>query len=292
MPPAYSPPAPPTGLRQIRLAPARTHAPVRLAALVTSAAGHLLLAAAFVGAIAWSQLNTEKVYVVNLVPSVAAVGSPRATPAPALPPRPANLNEPKPPAPEPPKAEPREARRREPEPQLPSATARERAAPPRPLALPRPGEKELPPLATPGERALPPRTAARPAETPSEALPTPPPPRGLPTGSPSGAGIRTLDVSDFPYAYYLRSVLAKVEEQWQKRAPGQEPAQKPWVIVEIQRDGKILPPRIERSSGNALYDQAALRAIADASPFGRLPDGWPRPTLRITFSFELTQEKS
>jgi protein TonB len=269
--------------------PARLH----VAALLTSAAGHLLLAAAFVGAMAWSQLNAEKVYVVNLVPSVAAVGSPRAAPAPTPPPRPATLNEPKPPpAPAPPKAEPREARRREPEPELPSATRRDRATPPRPLALPRPGEKELPPMPAPGPRALPPRTAARPAETPSEAVPAPPPPRGLPTGSPQGAGIRTLDVSDFPYAYYLRQVLAKVEVEWQKRAPGQEPTQKPWVIVEIQRDGKILPPRIERSSGNALYDQAALRAIADASPFGPLPDGWTRPTLRITFSFELNAEKS
>jgi TonB family protein len=112
---------------------------------------------------------------------------------------------------------------------------------------------------------------------------------GQVTGSTTGSGALTLDVSDFPHAWYLRQVLRKVEEQWQRRGLTQEPAQKPLVIVEIQRDGTIPVPRIDKTSGNAFYDQAALRAIMDASPFPELPRDWPKPVLRVMFRFDLKQ---
>jgi TonB family protein len=97
----------------------------------------------------------------------------------------------------------------------------------------------------------------------------------------------SADVSDFPFAWYLRQVLAKVEQGWSRRPPISEPRERPVIFVEILRDGSIAPPRIERSSGNAFYDQAALRAVIEASPFPELPKEWKRPTLRIEFGFEL-----
>lgn len=100
-----------------------------------------------------------------------------------------------------------------------------------------------------------------------------------------------MDVSDFPHAWYLRQILQKVEDSWARQAKVAEPEQKPLVYVEIQRDGSIKPPKIERSSGNEFYDLAALRAIADASPFPPLPDAWPRPSLRVLFRFELRPER-
>ncbi|MEK7839463.1 MAG: energy transducer TonB, partial [candidate division NC10 bacterium] len=121
--------------------------------------------------------------------------------------------------------------------------------------------------------------------------PAPPPPLGQTTGSVSGTGALTLDVSDFPHAWYLRQVLQKVEERWQKQGQTSEPSQKPLVLVEIQRDGSIRAPKIEKSSGNAFYDQAALRAIADASPFPPLPQEWSKPSLRVLFRFELRPER-
>ena len=65
---------------------------------------------------------------------------------------------------------------------------------------------------------------------------------------------------------------------------------KPLVVVEIQRNGSVQMPRIERSSGNAYYDQAALRAIMDASPFPELPRDWTRPVLRVMFRFDLKHQ--
>jgi protein TonB len=103
--------------------------------------------------------------------------------------------------------------------------------------------------------------------------------------------VRTLVASDFPHAWYLRQVLAKVEREWQKQAQIAELPDKPLVMVEIQRDGSIGMPKIEKSSGNAFYDQAALRAIMDARPFAPLPAEWIRPSLRVMFSFDFKPER-
>jgi protein TonB len=94
-------------------------------------------------------------------------------------------------------------------------------------------------------------------------------------------------VSDFPHAWYLRQVLQKVEDRWQRQGHASEPEDKPLILVEIQRDGSIRPPRVEKTSGNAFYDQAAVRAILEASPFPPLPEEWTRPSLRVMFRFEL-----
>ena len=110
---------------------------------------------------------------------------------------------------------------------------------------------------------------------------------GAPTGSVTGSGALTLDVSDFPYAWYLRQVLQKVEQEWQRQNQPNEPQQKPQVYVEIQRDGSIRAPAIAKSSGHSYYDNAALRAVLAASPFPKLPDDWSKPSLRILFTFDV-----
>jgi TonB family protein len=270
-----------------RLGPALRRRRLPMAALTVSAVVHVVLAGALLVAVIWGGWNARKVYVVNLVPSISAVGAPTAVaPRPVVPPPP-RVPEPTP---------PRETRPPEPAkaPSLPEGPPSSAALPPRAPALPRPGERELPTLAPPSERRSLPSAAARTTETPSEARPAPPPPAPPPgqvTGSPTGTGVRTLEASDFPHAWYLRQVLAKVEREWQKQAQIAEPGQKPLVMVEIQRDGSIGMPKIEKSSGNAFYDQAALRAIMDARPFAPLPAEWVRPSLRVMFSFDFKPER-
>jgi TonB family protein len=233
----------------------------------------------------WSGWRPEKVQVVNLVPMVAAVGAPNAPPAPSLPSRPQAPVAPRVPEPDPePKAPtpPREAPRREAPPSLPAPSLpAAKPLPPRTTALPRPGEKELPPLATPPSGSPKGEKTAEPARPPESAS------LGAPTGSVTGSGALTLDVSDFPYAWYLRQVLQKVEQEWQRQNQPNDPQQKPQVYVEIQRDGSIKAPAIHKSSGNSYYDNAALRAVMAASPFPKLPDDWSKPSLRILFTFDV-----
>src|SRR4029453_5320881 len=132
--------------------------------------------------------------------------------------------------------EPREARMPDPPkaPSLPDASLPSTPVPPRPAAMPRGGKEGWPPLAPPAERR-PITAAAKPAETPTEARPTPPPPAGTPTGSTSGTGVRTLDVTDFPHAWYLRQVLTKVEAAWQRQGHTAEPPEEAPAHRKIQR---------------------------------------------------------
>lgn len=97
----------------------------------------------------------------------------------------------------------------------------------------------------------------------------------------------SAEVSDFPFTWYLNRVQRKVAERWAEQPRVSQPAQRPLILVEILRNGSIRPPRLEKSSGDNFYDQAAVRAITEASPFPPLPEEWNRPTLRILFGFEL-----
>jgi TonB family protein len=261
-----------------------------VASIGMSLAAHLVIGAIAVGLALWADWTAPRVHVVNLVPTVAAVGTPTGRPVPPAPMPPAPQAPERPPpepraAPPPPRAVPAPPARPREALALPAAPARAAPLPPRAPALPRPGEKELPPIAAPRPAPAPTTAPERPAESP----PAPPAPVGQVTGATTGSGALTLDVSDFPHAWYLRQVLRKVEEQWQRRGLTHEPARKPMVIVEIQRNGTIPVPRIDQTSGNALYDQAALRAIMDASPFPELPRDWPKPVLRVMFRFDLKQ---
>ncbi len=248
-----------------RLGPALRKREVPLAALGVSAMGHGLFIAAFLGAVLWGGWNTSKTYVVNLVPAVAAIGNPNAPAGPSLPTRSAVPLAQRAPEPLP---EPKETVARE-APRLPEPALPNQRLPSRTTTV-RPGEKELPPLGAPA--------ASRPAPTAS---------LGQATGSPSGVGALTLDVSDFPYAWYLRQVQQKIETQWQRQSVINEPARKPVVFVEIQRNGSIRIPKITESSGNSLYDQAVVRAIVEASPFPPLPQDWSKPSLGVLMRFNL-----
>ncbi len=306
--------------------------------------------------------DQSKIYVVNLVPAEAPLGSPapRVVEAPReaprkaevrTPPRPERVEAPRPketppPKPEkapekaelpaPPKVEkvpekaelppppPPKPVRELPPPAPPRAPEVARAVPPRPaeLALPRKAEKETPTLDTSSarERLTPlpppplPATPAppRPVEparvTPAPVpAPAPPPlpaavvarpgPEPLPPGRPDPTTLRTpasnisLDVSDFPFTYYLRQLQAKISERWAPPRTAAAGGERAIVVFEIGRDGQIKEPSVEKSSGNAIYDQSALRAVMEASPFPPLPPEFRAPSLRVHFGFEFRPEQ-
>ena len=276
----------------IRMRPARGpalgKAPLPVRAAVLSAILHVVLAVAFVlGARAWSQ-SQPKTYVVNLVPAVAAAGAPQGRTTPVLPPRPEEIARAEPTRPT--ELPQREATRETAAPEMParpreSPALPDRAVAPRPSATPRAGDKELPSMASPS-----PRPAPAPERAPNEtvARATAPPPIGRRDGTPQGAGAMTLNVSDFPFAWYLRIVQGKVTERWAGKAiPGQQPV----AIFEINRDGRVTGLAIEKPSGNPYYDQAALRAVTEAAPFPPLPQEFPGQVLRVHLGFNFTAER-
>lgn len=259
--------------------------------MTLSAVGHVLTAVAvLLLAGVWNQWNTSKVYVVNLVPAVSMMGSPtsRST-VPSLPPRPV-VPEPKPTTPEP-VAKEAPAAPKPAEPSLPQPRVAARAP-----TLPRPGEKELPSLTASAQRRSPSPAAPTPSEKPGtapEARSTVPPvPLGRPGGSLTGVASLSLEVSDFPFTWYLSLVQRKVTEKWVQPSRTAEPGLRVVVLFEIARDGQVMSSKVEKSSGNAWYDQSALRAVIEANPFPQLPEGFPGQSLRVHFGFDFKPDRS
>lgn len=248
-------PGPGPALRRFRLP---------LGPLVLSAGAHVVLIVGLVVGAAMWRASQPKTYVVNLVPAVAAVGAPQSRSAPDLPPRLAS-------------APPRPATKDLPEP-APDMPARlpDRVLPSAP-ALPRAGDKELPQMATATKSA----PALSTPTTPARREP-PPPPVGSPLGAPQGAGAVTLNVSDFPYAWYIQAIHRKIQERWEGRAiEGRQPE----IIFEIERNGQLRRVTVGKTSGNSAYDQLALRAISESNPFPPLPDAFEKPTLTVGLQF-------
>jgi TonB family protein len=80
----------------------------------------------------------------------------------------------------------------------------------------------------------------------------------------------------------LRQVEGKISQRWEGQA---QDGSQPQVVFEIGRDGKIRALAVEKSSGNPLYDQKALRAITEAHPFPPLPEEFRETFLRIHMGF-------
>ena len=57
------------------------------------------------------------------------------------------------------------------------------------------------------------------------------------------------------------------------------------IVVIIERDGKIQKSWFEKKSGNALYDQCAMRAIKKAEPLPPVPKELSEDTLEIGIRF-------
>lgn len=261
-------------------------------ATIFSALLHGSLALGVVLSAGYWVTEKPKTYVVNLVPAVAAVGTPQGrTEAPPTPtPLPPRAEEVARPAPSRPAELPARESPRDMPPRARDAALPDRALPTRAPALPKAGHKELPPMASTAKAPPTPVREVTPSDrVASEAARAPQPmPLGRRDGSAQGTDAMTLNASDFPFAWYLSRVQAKVTERWAGKAlPGQQPV----AVFEINREGQVSRLAIEKSSGNSYYDQAALRAITDANPFPPLPAEFPGPSLRVHLGFNFSAER-
>jgi protein TonB len=115
---------------------------------------------------------------------------------------------------------------------------------------------------------------------------------GPSTGAGTGAvttGDVSLDAADFPFAYYIATVRRKIATNWQVPG-GSSEAIHCRVYFRVSRSGAIDGASVESSSGNFLFDQAALRAVVQANPLPPLPGGFPDSYLGVHFSFAYEEE--
>lgn len=105
---------------------------------------------------------------------------------------------------------------------------------------------------------------------------------GLSSGGGTGGGSR-LDVADFCCPDYLVQMVQRVRSNWVSRA------EVPGVTIvkfTIQRDGTVTGAEVERTSGYAALDLAALRAVVGTRQLTPLPAAYPNPTLGVHLNFE------
>jgi TonB family protein len=88
----------------------------------------------------------------------------------------------------------------------------------------------------------------------------------------------------FKYAWYLNSVISKVEENWKPPmglTDRKEAAAT--VVFTILSSGEISGVSIAGSSGISTLDNLALQAVKAAAPFGKLPVGFQGDRLDIKY---------
>ncbi|ADW68640.1 TonB family protein [Granulicella tundricola] len=179
-----------------------------------------------------------------------------------------------------------------------------KAEPVKPKAEPPPKPKEvlIPTKATPPKPT--PKVAERETpEPPRRAPATPPPPTPkATTGETSATAIPqsttqlkngtsaiTVEERSFGnrYAYYIRLISQKVNEQWlqqqQQVDARSSNGKRATITFTINRDGTPTEARVNTRSGSSSLDAAALRAIQSVDGFGPLPQG---DHISVDFSFD------
>jgi TonB family protein len=111
-------------------------------------------------------------------------------------------------------------------------------------------------------------------------------------GATGGNGADVANVStggiEFPYQPYINNIASQIIRRFQ--ASGRLNASVRFVI---RRDGSVDPDgiRLAESSGNYMFDQAAIGAVeaaAKANAFGALPPSFNEDILPVTFKFTPT----
>jgi len=89
----------------------------------------------------------------------------------------------------------------------------------------------------------------------------------------------------FPYPWYLKTVSDRLERQWK---PPEELRNntRTQVVFVIRPNGQVSGAKVAKDSGDAFFDQLALRAVHNAGSMPPLPSGFREPELRVFMTFE------
>jgi TolA protein len=111
---------------------------------------------------------------------------------------------------------------------------------------------------------------------------------GSPTGgSPWGSPFGGSSALESKLNDYYNMIWTKIKKEW--ILPGGLPKGKTdletIIVVVIERDGKVQKSWFEKKSGNALYDQSAMRAIKKAEPLPPIPKEFSDDIFEIGIRF-------
>lgn len=112
---------------------------------------------------------------------------------------------------------------------------------------------------------------------------TPPPAAAPPAPAGPGTGIAGLEGGDFPYTIYIERMLTLIGSNWLRPQSQREVITQVYFVIE--RDGRVRDVKVEKESGIASFDRAALRAVMESSPLPPLPFGYSGTYLGVHLTF-------
>lgn len=102
-------------------------------------------------------------------------------------------------------------------------------------------------------------------------------------GNPKGApGIDAIREPDF--GPYMRELQRKIKMNWEP--PKGNESKRVVLLFTISRDGRLLNVKVNRSSGVAVADRAAISAVQLTAPFRPLPPEYKGSSVDIQFTFD------
>jgi len=107
-------------------------------------------------------------------------------------------------------------------------------------------------------------------------------PDGLPDIRPE---IYTGSGRGFNYSYYLNILLNKIGQNWNNPYRNKDVILKSIVYFEVKEDGLITNIRIEDDSGDEVYNESALRAVALTKKLPPLPQEFSDDYLKVHLEF-------
>jgi TonB family protein len=105
---------------------------------------------------------------------------------------------------------------------------------------------------------------------------------------PPGLRIVTTEEGALEGSYYLGLIVAKIGRYWQNPGFGSLGPVRAQVYFKLDQYGAVQEVKMEEPSGQALFDQAALRAVFQARHFPPLPPELDTGSLGVHFEFEYT----
>jgi TonB family protein len=104
-------------------------------------------------------------------------------------------------------------------------------------------------------------------------------------GSPSGSVDGSGRVASALLGMYGNRVKEAINREWAMPDMLKPQGLEARLIVVVSRDGKVLDLRVEKASGNSLFDESAVRAVRRASPLPALPEVITYPKVEIDIRF-------
>lgn len=104
-------------------------------------------------------------------------------------------------------------------------------------------------------------------------------------GSGSGGGEGSGRVASSLLGFYGARVKETISRNWVFSEAIKSQGLETRVLVVINREGGILELRVEKSSGNTIFDESAVRAVRKSAPLPPLPQVISYPKVEISLRF-------